>query len=56
MSIIALTIVVTLTIQYLFKEVKYRYEINKQFKEAELLYKIDKRIEEKLKEIIKENE
>ena len=54
MITIILTAIATLTIQYLFKEVKYRYEINKQFKEAELSYKIDKRIEEKLKQIVNE--
>jgi len=52
---ILITIISTLTIQYLYKEVKHRYEINKQFKEQELLNKIDNRIEEKLKQIIKED-
>ena len=47
MTIIALTIVVTLTIQYLIKRVKIKNP---------LITLIDKRIEEKLKEIIKENE
>jgi len=55
MTTIILTAIATFTIQYLYKEVKYRYEINQQFKEAELIDKIDKRIEEKLKQIIKED-
>jgi hypothetical protein len=55
-TVIILTAIATLILQYLYKEVKYRYEINQQFKEAELLDKIDKRIEYKLKQILKENE
>jgi hypothetical protein len=57
---IIITAIATLTIQYIYKEVKYRYKINQQFKETELLNKITRIatevFETEIKKIIKEDE